>query len=219
MRHEHVEVLGTELRGLEGAVGDLAHLEGGPAEHRRALHAQVGTLGAVAVEEGDPVEVLADRVELGAVRAPDHRAELLLFGGSDDDRAGPVAEDETVGAVGHVHGHRELLGADDQHVGGAAAADHVGGERHAVTETGATDGDVEGGHAVAAEFGRDLGGSGRGQQQVGVRGEDDGVDVRALQQRIGDRLAAGVDRHLHDALVATREPARLDSRTGVDPLV
>lgn len=52
-----------------------------------------------------------------------------------------------------------------------------------------------------------------------VGGEDDGVDVGAVQEGVRDRLASGVDGHLHDALVAAGEAAGLDAGTGVDPLV
>ena len=54
--------------------------------------------------------------------------------GSDDDRAGAVGEDERGAAVGRVGDVGEPLDADDQHVLGGAAADHVGGQRQAVAE-------------------------------------------------------------------------------------
>ena len=219
MGDEDVEVFGADLGGVERALCHLAHFESGPTEYRGALQSHVGPLHPVAVEEGHPVDVLADRVVLAAVAAPDDRSELLVLGGADDDGAGAIAEDEAVGAVGHVEGHRQLLGTDDEDMRCASAAHHVGGECHAVTESGAADGDVECGNTVRAEFGGDLRRACRRHEQMGVGREDDGVDVGAGEQSIGDRRAPGLDAHLHDVLVAAREASGLDAGPRVDPLV
>ena len=90
MWDEHVEIGDVDLWRRRGRYSGLAHLERGPAEHAGALHAQVRPfLVVVAVEVGDPVDVLADRVELRTVAAPDDRTELLVRGGPDDRSAGP----------------------------------------------------------------------------------------------------------------------------------
>ena len=95
------------------------------------------------VAQGRPEDVLHDGVGLGAVGAPDDRADGGGVGRSDDDRAGAVAEDEGDAAVGGIDHVGELLDADDQDVGGAAAADHVLREAQPVAEAGAGGADVE----------------------------------------------------------------------------
>ena len=86
---------------------------------------------------------LGDGVALRAVGAPDGRADAGHVGRADHDRAGAVAEDEGGRAVVGVGEVGELLDADDQDVLGAAAADHVVGQRDAVAEAGAGGRDVE----------------------------------------------------------------------------
>ena len=219
MWDEDVEFLRVDLCGVQCPLSCLAHLECRPAENAGALHPQVGALFAVAFDELEPVDVLADRVVLRTVAAPDDRADALGFGGSEDNGTGAVTEDEAVAAIGHVERDRQLLGSDDENVGGTASADHVGADTHRVAESGASDGDVESGHAVGAERGGDCGAGTGGEQQVGVGGDDDGVDVRTAQQRIGNGLASGIDGHRGDVLVRPAEPPGLDSGAGVDPFI
>ncbi len=113
------------------------------------------------VAQGRPEDVLHDRVGLGAVRAPHHRADGWSVGGSDNDSAGAVAEDEGDAAVGGVGDVGELLDADQKDVGGAAAADHVLGDRQSVAETGARGTDVEGRWGAGTEPEGKLGGGRR----------------------------------------------------------
>ena len=82
-----------------------------------------------------------------------------------------------VGEVG------EPLDADDEDVLGAAAADHVVGQRDAVAEAGAGGRDVEGGGLLGAELVGDRGRDGRGLVGVGDRGDDDAADLLRRRSR------------------------------------
>ena len=116
-----------------------------------------------------PVLLLPDQVELLAVGAPHDRADARARRRADHGGARAVGEDERGAAVGGVGDVGEPLDADHQHVPGAAAADHVGGQGDAVAEAGAGGGDVERGGLVGAELVGDRGGDGRGLQQVARR--------------------------------------------------
>ena len=123
---------------------------------------------------------LGDGVVLGAVGAPDRRADGRLVARPDHDRAGTVAEDERRRPVVGVGEVRELLAADDQHVLGAATAHHVVGQRDAVAEAGAGGGQVDRGGAGCCAPRPGVGdrrGGRRGLQRVGDGREDDRADL------------------------------------------
>ena len=109
---------------------------------------------------------------------------------ADDGRAGAVGEDERGAAVADVGEVGEPLDADHQHVAGAAAADHVGGQRDAVAEAGAGGGDVEGRGLVGAELVGDRGGDGRGLEHVADGRDDDAVDLPGVDAGALERLCA-----------------------------
>ena len=80
----------------------------------------------------------------------------------------PSAKMNAVPRSAHVGEVGESLDADHQRVAGAAAADHVGGQRDAVAEACAGGGDVEGRRLVGAELVGDGGGDRRGSGAGGV---------------------------------------------------
>ena len=142
-----------------------------------------------------------------------------VVAGSDDDGAGAVGEDERGAAVGAVGDVGEPLDADHQDVAGAAAADHVGGQRDAVAEAGAGGGDVErGGRSVPSSWAIAVATAGVWNMWVTVA-TIDAVDLPGVDAGPLERRTRGGDRHHLHGLLRRREAALLDAGALLDPLV
>ena len=130
----HVDGAGED--GL--AVGD---------DHLRFLDRQIGGERPTAAAGRDADEPVAAAVggELGtedAVAGP--------VGGSDDDRAGGVGEQDAASPLGRIDSPREDVGGDDQHRGAVRANEAVGeGER--IEEAGAGAGEVDAARVAETE--------------------------------------------------------------------
>ena len=158
-------------------------------------------------------------VAVGAEQVAEE-ADVLLRGGLEEDRAGPVAEKDAGGAVGPVHDAGEFLGADDEGAAIRAGAHHVLGDLEGVDEAGAGGGDVEAGDVAAQpELGLQEAGRGREGDVRRHRGDDQQVDVGRGQsgalQGLGGRLGAEVGR----ILARAGDPALADAGAGLDPFV
>lgn len=143
-----------------------------------------------------------------------------MFGGlADDNRAGPVAEDETVAAVGHIQCGESfsepitstLLALPPRIMSPATPT--------AYPESGAAGRQVEGRDTLGAQRGGHGRGRGRRLQVVRAGGDDHRVDLGTGQQGIGDRLAPGLDGQRLSGFLIGGEPPGFDAGAGVDPLV
>ena len=183
----------------------------------QSLRRQALALTLFTAEVG-PRVALRDERPLLAVGAPDRRADPGRVGGTDDGRAGAVAEDERRAAVVVVGEVGELLHPDDEDVLGAPAAHHVVGDRDAV--------------AVAGAGGRDIERCARRPQPVredrrccrrligvGDRRHDDGAELRGVDAGRRERVAGRGLGHVDDALVGGGDPTLTDARALADPLV
>ena len=94
VRHEQIQVLYRDPGAVQRLQSNLRHLVGRPAEHRGAVHGDVRQRRVLDGEGLDPVRAQLDGAVLLAVEIPDDRADPRDVGGTDDDGAGAVSEDE-----------------------------------------------------------------------------------------------------------------------------
>ncbi|EGJ77648.1 putative 3-oxoacyl-ACP synthase II [Streptomyces sp. Tu6071] len=219
VRDEDVQVLRGDPGGVQRLLGDLRHLEDGPAEDRLTLLGDGREPRDLAGTVVRPRHGLLDDLGLVALGAPDGRAYRDLLRGPHDDRARTVAEEEGRRAVLQVGEVREPLHAEDEHVLRAALDDHALGQREPVAETGAARRDVEGGGLAAAELVGDLRGDGRGLLEVRDGRDDDRADLLGRDTGVGEGLAARLHRHRGHRLVGARPVPALDARARTNPLV
>src|SRR5688572_18771163 len=121
MGDERRQIGGGDARGIQCLLGDLRHVPDRPAEDRLALLTEGRPLGLAVAVLGERA-VHADRAGLRAVGSPDGAGDAREVARADHDGARAVAQEERDAAVGWVDDVRELLGADDERVVGAAGA-------------------------------------------------------------------------------------------------
>src|ERR1700677_2431326 len=209
VRHERGQLVNLHAGPLAGLPRDRVDRRGRPAEHRLPVLMQERR----AVRDGDLLHEVA-----GA--APDYRADAgLVVARPDHRRASAVGEDDAGRPVGPVHPGGHLLRADHHHVPRGSAADGGGGDFECVAEAGAGRVEVERAGAHDAEAMCHRGGGVRDRHLGTAGGHDHQVDVGGGQAAAGQRLAAGLDRHVLDGLRRPGDTAALDPDPGADPLV
>ena len=189
------------------ARGVLERGDGG-VEGRVPVHAQDRVVAA-----GD------DRVGERGVRAEHERPDrsLAALEGAEHDGARAVAEQRGGALVVVVGEAREHVCADDQHGLRAAALDERGADAERRDPGGAGRADVHRGGVRGAEGGGHVG-RGVGRDLVGGGGADqDDVELRGVDAGVGDRVAAGLDREVREALVGRGVAARADAGALDDP--
>ena len=218
----------VDVRGLETGLG-----------HRRERGRGEGPGGeAIGLAPLHPDEMLAApdglrrrRALCATGRQPDHVGTLRLGGELDaepaaglgrrrqDDRAGPVAEQDAGVPVGVVEEPGEQLGADHEDVAGHPAGDVGLGHGVGVDEAGAGRRDV---HREGLGVADRLLDQRRGRRHPVVRGErrqQDDVDVVGLQPGHCDGLLPRHGRHRCSRLVGRRDTSLADPGPGADPFV
>ena len=159
---------------------------------------------------------------VGALRLGRHldaESAAGLVGRRQDDRPGPVAEQDAGVAVGVVEEAGEQLGTDDQDVLRHPARDVGVGRGVRVDEPRAGRGDVHRGRSRVADGLLDQGRRRRHPVVGGERREQDEVDLVGLDAGRPDRAHRGDGGHRGRRLVGRGDPALADPRPRHDPFV
>ena len=148
------------------------------------------------------------------------QADVLLWGGLEQDGTSAVAEEYAGRPVRPVHDAGKFLGADDEGAAIGARTHHVLGDLEGIDEAGAGGGDVEAGDVTAeAELGLKEAGRGREGNVRRHGGDDEQVDVGGGEAGAFEGLGGGLGAHVRRVLAGSGDAAFGDAGAGLDPLV